>query len=420
MFYQIEDPLGSTSAGPRPRHRRDDLPPTESSSIRPPPNPPAISQSRARASISDSEKRNQVAIESCRAEDRILPEPEVLSFEAAIARINAPGKRHLMLGNGFSIALKPDIFTYTSLYENANFAAAPHVPRLFDALGTKDFEIVIRHLQDAATVVEVYRPNLVRLASSLRRDAAAIKDALVAAIARRHPDRPYDVLPAQYAACRRFLRNFDHIFTLNYDVLLYWALMQDEVDDLPLRPDDGFRHPEDDPDLPYVSWQQAHSATVHYLHGALHLFDRGAEITKYTWSKTDRAIVDQIRLALDEDRYPLFVAEGTSESKLRRILHNAYLHKALRSFESCCAPAANTIVIFGHSLNDNDTHVLRCIAAGAAATLLVSLHGDPQAPGNRAAIWNAETLVRIRAQRRGKRFPLSVIFYDASSARVWG
>ena len=101
------------------------------------------------------------------------------------------------------------------------------------------------------------------------------------------------------------------------------------IGELSLRPDDGFRHPEDEPDLPYVSWQQAHAATVSYLHGALHLFDRGSEITKYTWSKTDRAIVDQIREALDEDRYPLFVAEGTTDSKLERIMHNAYLHKAL-------------------------------------------------------------------------------------------
>jgi hypothetical protein len=166
---------------------------------------------------------------------------------------DSANKRHLLLGNGFSIALKPDIFTYGSLYENADFSAAPRVPRLFDALHTKDFEIVIRHLQDAAVVVEVYRPNLVRLASALRQDASAIKDALVAAVAKRHPDRPYDVSPTQYGACRRFLSRFDHIFTLNYDVLLYWALMQDEVDDLALRPDDGFRHPEDDPDLPYVS-----------------------------------------------------------------------------------------------------------------------------------------------------------------------
>lgn len=335
-------------------------------------------------------------------------------------RADRANKRHLLLGNGFSIALKPDIFTYGSLYENADFSAAPHVPRLFEALGTKDFEIVIRHLQDAATVVEVYRPNLVRLAGALRRDAAAIKDALVAAVAKRHPDRPYAVSPTQYAACRRFLSCFDHIFTLNYDVLLYWALMQDEVDDLALRPDDGFRHPEDDPDLPYVSWQQAHAATVSYLHGALHLFDRGTEITKYTWSKTDRAIVDQIREALDENRYPLFVAEGTSNSKRQRILHNAYLHKALRSFESCCGPAANAIIVFGHSLADNDMHVLRCIALGGTSNLFVSLYGDPGTPTNRAAIRSAENLVNLRLQRRGKRYPLAVTFYDAASAQVWG
>ena len=86
--------------------------------------------------------------------------------------------------------------------------------------------------------------------------------------------------------------------------------MQDDVDELDLLPDDGFRHPEADPNLPYVSWQQSQSATVHYLHGALHLFDQGTEIIKYTWSKTDKAIVDQIREALDENKYPLFCCGG--------------------------------------------------------------------------------------------------------------
>jgi hypothetical protein len=59
---------------------------------------------------------------------------------------------------------------------------------------------------------------------------------------------------------------------------------------------------------PWVSWQQGHRATVCYLHGALHLFDAGSEITKYTWSKTDRPIVEQIRAALDEEKYPVPVA----------------------------------------------------------------------------------------------------------------
>lgn len=344
---------------------------------------------------------------------------KIVSFDNAMRRVEQAKKKHLLLGNGFSIALKPDIFTYASLYENADFSAAPHVPALFKALGTNDFEVVIHYLQNAATVVEVYRPSLVRLAARLRNDAAAIKDALVTAIAKRHPDRPYNVTTSQYAACRDFLHRFDHIFTLNYDVLLYWALMQTEVDRLNLRPDDGFRHPEDEPDLPYVSWQQSQSATVHYLHGALHLFDRGAEITKYTWSKTDWPIVDQIRDALDDDRFPLFVSEGTSASKRERILHNAYLHKALRSFEACANPAGNAIVIFGHSLADNDKHILRCISAGAAGHLLVGIYGDPSTPANQAVVKNAQKLVGDRERRRPKN-PLSITFYDAKSAAVWG
>jgi hypothetical protein len=343
-----------------------------------------------------------------------------IPFADAMKVIDGAAHIHLLLGNGFSIALKPDIFSYGSLFENADFSAAPKVASLFGALGTQDFEIVIRHLQDAIKVLNVYRPDLKELLGTLGKDAGAIKDALVSAIAKRHPDRPYDITKAQYAACRAFLRRFEHIFTLNYDVLLYWTLMQDEVNGIDLRPDDGFRHPEVDPDLPYVSWQQGQSATIHYLHGALHLFDQSTEIIKYTWSKTDTPIVEQIRAALDEDKYPLFVAEGSSKSKVQRILHNAYLHKAFRSFESCCGPAKNAVVIFGHSLHVNDMHVLRCISAGGAADVLIGLHGNPASEGNKAIVARADELVALRTELRGEKFPLNVTYYKTESAKVWG
>ena len=345
---------------------------------------------------------------------------DVLPYTKVKTVLSGAKKQHLLLGNGFSIALRPDIFSYGSLYENADFSAAPHVRKLFEALNTQDFEIVIKHLQDAAKVVEVYRPAAVTLARSLRKDASVIKDALVNAIAKRHPDRPFDIMPAQYAACRKFIRAFDHIFTLNYDVLLYWALMQDEVDKLVIHHDDGFRHPEDDPDKPWVSWQQANSASVSYLHGALHLFDAGTEITKYTWSKTDKPIVEQIRSALEEEKYPLFVAEGESKTKRQRILHNGYLHKALRSFEGCCSSPTAAIIVFGHSLATNDRHVLRCISKGGCGDIAVSLFGDPTSKANKAVISSARALQADRETARGKKYPLRVTFYEASSAQVWG
>lgn len=344
---------------------------------------------------------------------------ELLSFDDAMKSVSGLTKKHLLLGNGFSISLRPDIFSYGSLFASADFSSKPHITSLFKALNTQDFEVVIKHIQDAAMVLEVYGRTDPDLAKAFREDAASIKDALVTAIAKRHPDRPHDIKPEQYAACRKVLSRFDHIFTLNYDVLLYWTLMQSDVDRLIFSHDDGFRHPENDPAVPWVSWQQANSATVSYLHGALHLFDAGTEITKYTWSKTDNPIVEQIRASLDEEKYPLFVAEGTSDSKLKRIVHNAYLHKAMRSFEACQTATA-AIVVFGHSLADNDRHVLRCIAKGNAPYLLVSLYGDPESDANKKIVGAASALVEERGPPGGRRKALEVRFFDAASVKLWG
>ncbi|MGR9319153.1 DUF4917 family protein [Rhizobium leguminosarum] len=344
---------------------------------------------------------------------------EVLSYSDAMRSIARANNKYLLLGNGFSIALKPDIFTYGSLYENADFSAAPYLPQIFDALGTRDFEVIIRHLSDTAQIIEVYRPKLRTLAARLRRDAEVVKDILVEVIASRHPSRPYEISNDQYRSCRSFLRPFRSIFTLNYDVLLYWALMQNELGDGRFDHDDGFRHPVDNEDAPYVSWQQGSSATVSYLHGALHVFDRGTEITKYTWSKTDMPIVEQVRDALNDNKFPVFVAEGSTDMKVERILHNAYLHKALRSFEGSMKAATGALVVFGHSLAPNDDHILRCIAAGGVSNLLVGLYGPPDTPANRVAIRHAQALTALRKRLRGDRWPLALKFYDAASAHVW-
>ncbi len=327
----------------------------------------------------------------------------------------AGARKHILLGNGFSIALKPDIFSYGSLYGKADFSTVPHAAEVFEALETQDFEAVIRLLVDMVKVLKCYKASSPELVAQIEVDAATIKTILAEAIARNHPDRPYDITNAQYAACRAFLFNFGHIYTLNYDVLLYWALMHDEVDELRIRCDDGFRHPEGNEDAPYVSWQDSNSPTVHFLHGALHIFDAGHEITKYTWSKTDIPIVEQVRSALDEEKYPLFVAEGHSHDKLDKIMHSAYLHKALRSFSSI----SGSLFIFGHSFDDNDDHVLKKIPEGKVTDLFVGLYGDPNSDNNKRIIAKAFSFVDFRAET-GRRNKLKIHFFDVGTAKVWG
>ena len=58
-------------------------------------------------------------------------------------------KRHLLLGNGFSIACRPNIFAYGRLFEQADFTkVSPTAKYAFTALGTQDFERVIKALRD--------------------------------------------------------------------------------------------------------------------------------------------------------------------------------------------------------------------------------------------------------------------------------
>ena len=335
------------------------------------------------------------------------------TFQQAISEAQRYNKRHLMLGNGFSIACRPHIFTYGRLYEQADFSLISATAKLaFEALGTQDFERVIKALRDSAAIVKAYggSPDLVR---QLEQDADGLRELLVQTIASSHPAWPGDIEEAEYTACRKFLAHFDKIYTLNYDLLLYWAKMH-TPEGKRHDSDDGFRTPEDDPEAAYVVWEPGQSSdqSIWFLHGALHIFDSGTEVQKYTWSKTGVRLIAQISEALGCGYFPIFVSEGTSAEKYERIRHNDYLAKAYRSFEKI----QGALFIYGHSLAENDDHYLKCIRKGKVSHLYIGLYGDPNSDSNKFIVRRAN---QISSGRRVNT-PLAVTYFDASSAKVWG
>jgi len=182
---------------------------------------------------------------------------------------------------------------------------------------------------------------------------------------------------------------------------------------------DGFGNDEDEPDADYVVWQgetNAHSASVMFLHGALHLFDSGKDLLKYTWVRKGVPLIEQARSALASNKFPLFVAEGTSAQKKDKIRHNAYLYQGLKQLTSNVVQGKHCWFIFGHSLAANDDHILTRIGRGRFKKLYVGLYGDPQ------ETWNAEIVSRSRwlAGLRHDKWPLDVAFYQAETAQVWG
>lgn len=340
---------------------------------------------------------------------------KIISFQAAMrqATKGTDKRPHVLLGNGFSRACRDDIFAYEALFDRADFGKlSANARRAFDKLNTTDFEVVIRALRNAAILCELYNGKKDALSKQLRDDADGLREVLATAVAHSHPARPNDISDEEYQACRKFLAHFDKIYTLNYDLLLYWTVMHEEMEPRVLA-DDGFRSPEEQ-DVDYVTWEvgNTNKQNIHYLHGALHLFDAGSELKKYTWSRTGIALIDQIRASLAEDMYPLVVAEGEARQKKTKINHSNYLSRSFRSFCSI----SGSLFVHGFSMGDSDSHLVKATTKGKVSELYVGLHGDTNSRANQGIIEKVAQMPNIRSQRQ----PLSYTFYDTASADVWG
>lgn len=348
---------------------------------------------------------------------------DVLSFEDALKESSAvTGRRHLLLGNGFSIACRPDLFRYDRLFDEADFSGlSVGYEDLFNLSGTTDFERAIQSLKTSMGVLGLYDPSHQDLLERLGHDEEALKEALATVLARQHPDNVGAIDAAEYRSARRYLARFDgNLYTVNYDLLLYWTLLQDLEPEI--QSDDGFRSDPDDEDAEWVTWDgyAGHDQRVFYLHGGLHLYDAGPSLKKITWTRTGIPLVDQIREALDSATYPLVVTEGLSAEKLARIEHSPYLHRGLKSLTSC----TGSLFVHGHSLAENDDHVLRRIEEGKVTAVFVSVHGDPASEQNEDLRHRADLLVERRNRHEqpkptGRRRALRIGFYDADSAEVW-
>ena len=358
---------------------------------------------------------------------------KIRSFDEALKIAKSPDKKkiNLLIGNGFSMAWNHQIFSFPNLLKSADshqmFADCPEVRKLFDVFETTDFEIVIKHLQSAATINTAYGIDH-NSVERLNADADKLKNILASVIAKNHPEYPSDITETQSASCREFLSNFSKIFTLNYDLLLYWTVNVHET--LEFR--DGFHAPNEEPDAEYVCWQlgdERNSPNLIYLHGALHLFDLGHEIKKFSWIRTGIRLKEQVLNALNENKYPVFVSEGTSLQKLDRINHQSYLCRSFRSFQQ----TTGTLFIYGSGLKDNDLHIMQAIECGKYKRLFISVYGDLESADNKKLIANANRMKSRRNQieadraqksKRRSKDPtngneLEVYFFDAASCKIW-
>lgn len=333
-----------------------------------------------------------------------------IAFADAIDR-TADRRRHLLLGNGFSIAAWAN-FGYGALVGTV-VGQAPRIEELFDRFQTADFERVARALLETQQVLAVHI-GTDALIDAVTADYRELKRLLVTAITKIHPPGPRELDEGEYAHSVAFLKRFlsakadgaalgGKIFTTSYDLLLYWTLMEGLKQ---LNCDDGFR---------LGRWKRRESQTIFYLHGALHLFESKGVTRKLS---VEGRLVDTVGERIERDDVPLFISEGSSQEKRVRIAESDYLTAASEHLAATCDDPQACLFVFGHSLRDEDAHIFEKIADGALAEVFVSVRAADEADAH-AQIQKATALwVRKRRDRGGP--PLTVFAYDPAEAAPWG
>lgn len=280
----------------------------------------------------------------------------------------------VLIGNGVSRAIW-EPFGYQSLYELARDQSQKYPlhaedEAVFDWLGTRNFETVLGRLRNAEALCRLLSINAEALTARYR----SIKNAMIEAISRVHI--PWPRVPREtLLEMREYLRSFGYVFTTNYDLLLYWAIMAREPGpfkdffwDTCMQGDLRCFHVEN-------TEVEEPASRVFYLHGALHLLE-------LPWGETAKlttrggSLLEQFRIPAEDEEYPdipVVVTEGEWRDKLEAIRRSDYLTFAYEEFIRLSSPT----VILGQALGDSDEHIRAIVRRWGTRELAVSIRKLP-------------------------------------------
>lgn len=322
-----------------------------------------------------------------------------ISFEEALANAETP--RALLLGNGFSIAQAGDgRFGYSSLLDKAELDPDGPILKVFKTLDTLDFEVVMHALQYAAQIEDAYGYS--DKGEKFRADSISVREALIHAVRAVHPGAQFEIPDKQKQSCGVFLRNFDSIFSLNYDLLLYWVILNTVSD----RFSDGFSLGESVEG--FRTFNKEAPCNTFYLHGALHLF-LGERRQTLKRTVTSTTIINHIAKTIqDRKQLPLFVAEGLSSKKMERINSIPYLRHAYETFSFL----KGTLLVFGHSLSENDHHLYDAVfrKESGIKKVIICVHAPEK---------NLQTAKERMAKFHERNGNVKIEYVDSSTVPAW-
>ncbi|MDR0891059.1 MAG: DUF4917 family protein [Mediterranea sp.] len=328
--------------------------------------------------------------------------------------------KHLLLGNGFSIAYDARIFSYNALSTYIENSDNRLLRTLFQSINTKNFEIVMQQLDLLSNIAKVFKAED-KFITEIAATSDKLKSSLIEAVETMHPEHVFKIPEEKSEACCSFIEDYlannGYVFSSNYDLLLYWVLMRNSSKDSI----DGFGRDIENPlgdkyvqdyELEYseLRWgKYRDKQSLFYLHGALMLFDSGIDVIKEEYD--GNFLLKNIKDRIDKKEYPIFVTGGTADDKLRHIMHNQYLSFCYDKLSII----TGSLVTYGFSFGDNDDHIIKAInraahhkRQGDPNTKLASVYIGVYSDNDIKHIENIES-----------KFECKINMYNARTANVW-
>ncbi len=335
----------------------------------------------------------------------------VQTFDEVMEHLNKENReRHLLIGNGFSMAYDPSIFSYNALSKFVEDSKNDILVKLFKAVNTRNFEELMKYLALSKDIVKAFGGEQ-RTIDKIDQATMALKESLISAVKTLHPEHVFTIPEEKSVSCANFLKGFldndGKIFSTNYDILLYWVLMRNNLPNAI----DGFGRDVIDSDewlpeesrLSELRWgNHKKDQNIFYLHGALPIFDDGIEIVKEQYN--GNFILENIRKRMDKGHYPVFVTAGDGNEKLGHILHNHYLSFC---YDSLCSIGGSLITI-GFNFGEYDKHIIKAINEAAKRKTLLSVY---------IGVYSQNDIAHIESIK--SKFKCKVNMFDSKTAKIW-
>lgn len=323
-------------------------------------------------------------------------------------------EKHLLLGNGFSMAYDPKIFSYNALSTFIEKTDNDLLKKLFNIINSKNFELIMQQLDNFHEIAMTFSSDK-EFIEKIEIANATLKTSLIEAVEGLHPEHVFKITEEQSKICYTFIEDFIkrkcNVFSTNYDLLLYWVLMRNTRENA----GDGFGRDRENPDekeeepiLSELRWgKNKDDQTIHYIHGALHIFDDGIDIVKEEYD-SEHFLLTKIKQRMDEKQYPVFVTAGSGTEKLTHIMHNKYLSYC---YDKLCN-IQGSLISFGFSFSEYDEHIIDAINKAAKG----------KSPGEKLfsiyiGVYSDDGYKRIKEIE--KKFRCKVNIFNARTVKLW-